>query len=139
MNILDYIAYETERQSGTPAEQEGMEIAWAWVRSLWPLRLLVTDTIEMAYYINGSTGFRKVPAVFNQGNPALPPGQIDNAMIRLFQAEDWMSPDEFTKEFLEIHPFADGNGRVASLIWNYLSGTIEDPEPMPYFFGQDNG
>lgn len=47
--------------------------------------------------------------------------------------------DFVTREFLLIHPFADGNGLVGSLVWNFINGTIEKPEPMPYFFGQGNG
>jgi Fic family protein len=48
-----------------------------------------------------------------------------------------LTPNHYAREFLEIHPFADGNGRVASLLWNWLSGNLGDPEPMPYFFGEN--
>lgn len=39
-----------------------------------------------------------------------------------------------TKQFLWIHPFADGNGRVGFLLFNYLMGTLDNPLPLPDYF-----
>jgi hypothetical protein len=146
MNVNDYIAHETERQSGTIREALGMCRAWR----DWSDRKpgLVTESMLMgaASFINGQTGYRKVPAVFDQGMPALEASLIPRAMGNLFEYVERETPgyalsvndfaDYVTKEFLLIHPFADGNGRVGSLLWNFLRGTINDPEPMPYFFGE---
>lgn len=44
--------------------------------------------------------------------------------------------DEFVKELLWIHPFADGNGRLAWIVYNWLAGTLDNPDPLPYYFGE---
>lgn len=158
MHPFDYVVHETERQSGTMREAVGMFYALQIFRNIWKsgYRLNKTYVLTAAESINGVTGHRTVPAVFNQGTPAVPPGaQLERAMERWYatvnssQAEVttfstnlFDTPieiaDYLTREFLLIHPFADGNGRVGSLVWNFLNGTITNPEPMPYFFGEQS-
>lgn len=143
MDKKDYVAFETERQSGTFQEAIGMYSAlnlWRFCGVTSP-KVPVTETLilQTVERINGLREYRKVPAVFNQGMPAVPAQQVPHAMKRLVEAinaHGFDEPDLLTKEFLEIHPFADGNGRVGSILWNYLKGTLEIPESMPYFFGE---
>lgn len=156
MHPFDYVVFETERQSGTMREALGMQYALSMFRNVWNhgYRLNKANIIAAVTSINGITEHRKVPAVFNQGVPAVPPGeQLERAMVRWYDVlnssqVDVASRDALfdtgraiadfmTREFLLIHPFADGNGRVASLVWNYLNESIMAPEPMPYFFGED--
>lgn len=145
MNVKDYIVHETERQSGTMAEAVGMFQAWTHANRQaghGRLPLIDRDIKFMALCINGARDFRKVPAVFWQGTPALDAEVVPRAMRNLFEYVQGMPMPMIdvdagivVKEFLLIHPFADGNGRVGSLLWNWLRGTLDDPEPMPYFFG----
>lgn len=152
MHPFDYCAAETERQSGTMAEAIGMYSAWQFVANLrdsgW--RIMEADLIKAnrTIFNNPTLNYRKVPAVFHQGMPAIAAELIPHAMERLgaalnsresssFLDTPRLNADFFTREFLLIHPFADGNGRVASLMWNVINGTIADPEMMPYFFGED--
>ena len=45
--------------------------------------------------------------------------------------EDWC------KFLLDIHPWADGNGRTVSIFRNWHLGQMDDPEPLPYYYGQN--
>jgi len=43
--------------------------------------------------------------------------------------------DSLIKTLLDIHPFVDGNGRVASILRNLMIGSMDDPQPLPYYYG----
>lgn len=145
MHPFDYCASETVRQSGTMAEAIGMFSAWQYFAKFESngLRLAEDDLITAVRTIKNdpSLNYRKVPAVFNQGVPAIPASSVPRAMSSLFYGlrevgvDTYHDASHWTVEFLLIHPFADGNGRVGSLMWNFLNGSIANPEPMPYFFG----
>lgn len=140
MKVLEYIQSESDRQHATLRETINMVEAWKYVAGFGAMPNL--ESIKhIALLITGLKGYRQMPAVFDQGSPAISAMLIPRAM------ENWhewasapaVSSDEIhsiMKEFLEIHPFADGNGRVASLLYNFFEGTLADPVPLPYYFGE---
>jgi hypothetical protein len=46
--------------------------------------------------------------------------------------------DQFYYEYENIHPFRDGNGRSGKILYNYLLGTLENPQMPPNFWGSSN-
>ena len=79
-------------------------------------------------------GFRRMPAVFDQGVEATASSAIPESMDRLFLHAEGADPAEWTKAFLRIHPFGDGNGRTAFLLYNWVGNTLDHPVPLPDFF-----
>lgn len=59
---------------------------------------------------------------------------IPRQMESLLSAQAELSPVEFYTEFELIHAGADGNGRVGSLLYNFLSGTLTTPVAPPDVF-----
>lgn len=80
--------------------------------------------------------YRVTPVTFDNGGSAVHWREVPDAMQRLFAHLDDETPArEFAKAFLDIHPYADGNGRVAFILYNWLYGTLRDPQPVPDFYG----
>lgn len=63
----------------------------------------------------------------------MPAAEVPRALAALIAELDHLDPERGYREFEEIHPFWDGNGRVGSLLWNWLNGTLERPEHPPDF------
>lgn len=60
--------------------------------------------------------------------------EIPRQMELLVAAWPDLESDVWYEEFEKIHPFADGNGRVGSLLWNAHRGSLENLEVPPDFW-----
>jgi hypothetical protein len=76
--------------------------------------------------------YRRVPVTFRGGGHSTDWREVPDAMRRLFGTIHRQSPpEEVVRAFLHIHPFTDGNGRVAFVLYNWLRGTLSSPAPLP--------
>lgn len=48
-----------------------------------------------------------------------------------------MTPDKFFKEYEDIHPWRDGNGRSGVILFNWINGTLDDPQWAPNFWNDN--
>lgn len=93
--------------------------------------------------ISNEFGYRRTPVTFANGGGSTSPQNIPNAMYTLVVSADWIEKDVietrnddidvWIKTFLFIHPFKDGNGRCAWLLYNMLRDTMDYPLPLPKY------
>lgn len=93
----------------------------------------------------GWTNFRRTPVTFADGGRSNSADTVPDATINLFDLiEEQMvvfpqDGEKFCKQLLEIHPWVDGNGRTVSIIRNWIMGTLDTPEALPYYFAEEGG
>jgi hypothetical protein len=82
--------------------------------------------------------FRFTPVTFRNGGSSAHPERVSALMNSLFEYVPGPNNLEpyiyaWVKEFLWIHPFTDGNGRVAWILYNWLMNSLDSPVPLPEF------
>jgi|ETNmetMinimDraft_12_1059888.scaffolds.fasta_scaffold288604_1 hypothetical protein len=68
-------------------------------------------------------GYRRTAVTFASGGPATPADSVGQAMEQLLRHGRHLDAKAFTYELLRVHPFEDGNGRLAACVFNVLSGS----------------
>ncbi len=127
-----YLSSESARQSAPP---DPMIMAYM-IANNYDGPLTERFILDLANCF-GFTGYRTIPVTFASGGNATNYQVIPGAMLRLgintpqkFDFNGWY---EWIKAFLKIHPFQDGNGRIASLLFNWGMCTLNEPFPLPYY------
>lgn len=161
---IQWAAEECTRQRSGEMSVARLIEALAYARKVIAQRgLLLGDIAFLGWLVEPSknhcpTGsskglWRRVKVTIGGVIPLPPPEGLDRKMELLYEAwepggrgtvlgqpylEQSLSADQWYKEFEEIHPFVDGNGRVGSILWNLHRGTLDKPEAPPDLWAESN-
>lgn len=161
---IQWAAEECTRQRSGEMSVARLIEALAYARKVIAQRgLLLGDIAFLGWLVEPSknhcpTGsskglWRRVKVTIGGVVPLPPPEKLDRKMELLYEAwepgakgqrigEDYigskLNADQWYREFEEIHPFVDGNGRVGSILWNLHRGTLDKPEAPPDFWAESN-
>ena len=96
--------------------------------------LEIISNIASAIEPAKAASFRTTPVSFANGSLGLNPQLIQRSMEQLVAEFYNLSADEFIREFLLIHPYGDGNGRTAFVLYNFITNRMSNPQPLPDYF-----
>lgn len=163
LTLADYIYYECKRQHVTNYGDFGAAWDFAdgfdrfgAMRSSREIdsfvQLIAAYVDENPFHTptdaSGYNNFRRCHVGFAKGGSAAPANEIAERFNRwVYLMTDWIndgwhsdSDHDFRdlhtliKQLLDIHPWQDGNGRTASILYNWCSSSLSDPDPLPYYY-----
>ncbi len=133
INVMHYIRSETIRQNGL---EEQMTDAYL-VAKHHEGELTEIFVLDLGTCF-GYTWYRTTPVTFASGGHAANAQVLSKSIPRLIkhcpeEKGDFSEWYAWIKAFLQLHPFEDGNGRTASLLFNWGMNTLDEPFALPYY------
>jgi hypothetical protein len=142
LNVVEWCGKEVFRQQESALHVHFMAKAWAYAVecSLAGISSISEGDIR---HLNGvivgssyDSSYRTTPVTIKRKLVGVPPRTISHAVENLVRYQDNITSDVFVKEFLDIHPFGDGNGRTAAVMYNWKRKTLEYPLELPDFYSR---
>jgi hypothetical protein len=137
MDVLSFLnAWDYARNEFFPHDKAGLEYQIQMVNGrVTGNHPLMREAIKMglerqnlnidAVQALGYADYRETPVVFANGNTGAQWIEIPRLMEQLCASNlFWTDTRAFLVEFLKIHPFADGNGRTANILYNRRGGEV---------------
>lgn len=141
--VVQACKIEADRQHVGPIEHRALVMAYVFAKAVKDAhrgqKAQLTEQIiqEIASLIEPvkAAFFRTTPVTFQNGTTGINAQLIKRSLDNLLDNQDALTADEFVKEFLLIHPYQDGNGRTAFVLYNFLEFDMWFPRPLPDYFG----
>lgn len=137
MEVVKWAAKECARQHSGEPSVAWMLRGWNYAMGISHQMPTEADVVALGALIEpvkNRCGYRQV-GVRVGANVKMDWRLVQRAMGNLLDAAETLSPDDWFHEYEDIHPWRDGNGRTGSILWNWLKGTLSEPQEPPEFWG----
>lgn len=138
MEIVRFCAIECKLQMSGELSVWAMIEAWRYAQEKSAIAPIptVSDVLELGRLVEpnvNSQGFRKVDVRVGW-DIKMDHELVPSAVVNLMENIHLMSPEGFFKDYEDVHPFRDGNGRTGVILFNWLNGTLDHPVWAPNFW-----
>lgn len=135
IQIVRWAADECERQQSGEQSVARLCEAWLYLSRRNNNNITPELVITLGKFVDpeNAKGYRTLPVYFKSGD-FISASNISHQIRSLCEYSHRLTPLQWYTEFEKIHPFGDGNGRVGSLLFNFLSNTLLNPVVPPDVF-----
>lgn len=140
LEIVRFCAIECELQMSGELSVYHMLNAWDYAQYTSNLKTKELPDIKDVEHIGmlvepkwNKPGFRQVDVRVGW-DVKMQWDRVPEAMHNLMSSVEIFTPAQFFREYEEIHPWRDGNGRSGVILFNWLNGTLDNPIWAPDYW-----